>query len=112
MELDSKVQAKEEDVTKEKKNSRIHRRWNTIFKVRNEYVWVWVAIDSTDKTTILDIRISLERTMLVAERFLKDLVKRYGKRPVSTDGNTLYPQACNFLELKHHLHSHHMKKVS
>jgi hypothetical protein len=26
LELDSKVQAKEEDVTKEKKNSRIHRR--------------------------------------------------------------------------------------
>ena len=44
----------------------------------NMFVWVWVAIDSTDKT-ILDIRISLERTMLVAERFLKDLVKRYGK---------------------------------
>jgi transposase-like protein len=46
-----------------------------LFKVRNEYVGVWVAIDSTDKT-ILDIRISLERTMLIAECFLKDLVKR------------------------------------
>ena len=82
----------------------------TLFKVRNEYVWVWVAIDSTDKT-ILDIRISLERTMLVAERFLKDLVKRYGKRPVSTDGSTWYPQACNFLELKHYLHSPYEKSI-
>ena len=82
----------------------------TLFKVRNEYVWVWVAIDSTDKT-ILDIRISLERTMLVAERFLKDLVKRYGKRPVSTDGGTWYPQACNFLELKHYLHSSYEKSI-
>jgi putative transposase len=82
----------------------------TLFKVRNEYVWVWVAIDSTDKT-ILDIRISLERTMLVAERFLKDLVKRYGKRPVSTDGGTWYPQACNFLELKHYLHSPYEKSI-
>ena len=82
----------------------------TLFKVRNEYVWVWVAIDSTDKT-ILDIRISLERTMLVAEHFLKDLVKRYGKRPVSTDGGTWYPQACNFLELKHYLHSPYEKSI-
>ena len=82
----------------------------TLFKVRNEYVWVQVAIDSTDKT-ILDIRISLERTMLVAERFLKDLVKRYGKRPVSTDGGTWYPQACNFLELKHYLHSPYEKSI-
>ena len=76
----------------------------------NMFVWVWVAIDSTDKT-ILDIRISLERTMLVAERFLKDLVKRYGKRPVSTDGGTWYPQACNFLELKHYLHSPYEKSI-
>ena len=49
--------------------------------------------------------------MLVAERFLKDLVKRYGKRPVSTDGGTWYPQACNFLELKHYLHSPYEKSI-
>jgi putative transposase len=77
----------------------------TLIKVSNDYVWVWVAIEPTDKV-ILDIRISFERTMLVAERFLKDFVKRYSKRPVSTDGGTWYPsQACNFLELKHYLHS-------
>jgi hypothetical protein len=45
--------------------------------------------------------------MLVAEQFLKSLVKKYGKYyPVSTtDGGTWYPsQACNFLKIKHHLH--------
>jgi putative transposase len=83
----------------------------TLFKVRNEYVWVWVAIDSTDKTILGGIRISFERTMLVAEHFLKDLVKRYGKRPVSTDGGTWYPQVCNFLELKHYLHSPYEKSI-
>ena len=43
--------------------------------------------------------------MFVAERFLDDLVKIHGKRSISTDGGTWYPQACRFLNLKHHLHS-------
>ena len=43
--------------------------------------------------------------MLVAERFMPDLVKIHGKHPVSTDGGTWYPMACQFLKLKHHIHS-------
>ena len=38
----------------------------TLIKVSDDYVWVWVAIEPIDKV-ILDIRISFERTMLVAE---------------------------------------------
>ena len=71
----------------------------TLLKVSNQFVWVWIAIDSIDKI-ILGIRISIERTMLTAERFIKNLVKRYGKHPISTDGGTWYPQACKFLKLK------------
>jgi transposase-like protein len=43
--------------------------------------------------------------MFVAERFLSDLVRDYGKHPVSTDGGTWYPMACQFLRLEHHIHS-------
>jgi putative transposase len=44
--------------------------------------------------------------MLVAERFTEGLAEIHGKRPVSTDGGgTWYPQACGFLNLKHHIHS-------
>ena len=51
----------------------------TLLKVSNQFVWVWIAIiDSIDKI-ILGIHISIERTMLIAERFIKNLVKRYGK---------------------------------
>ena len=50
------------------------------------------------------MRISLERSMLVVvvEQFLKELIKKYGKYPVSsTDGGgTWYPQACRFLKLE------------
>ena len=57
----------------------------TLLKVGSQYVWVWVAIEPLAKV-ILGIRISFERTMLVAERFLKALVIEYGKHPLSTDG--------------------------
>jgi putative transposase len=50
----------------------------TLIKAGNEYIWIWLAIEPKDKV-ILDIRISFERTMLVAEQFLKGLIKKYGK---------------------------------
>ena len=44
--------------------------------------------------------------MFVAENFIRSLVSRYGKHTVYTDdGGTWYPHACNFLHLKHMLHS-------
>jgi putative transposase len=33
------------------------------------------------------------------------------KHPVYTDGGTLYPQACKFLKLEHHLHSTFEKSI-
>jgi putative transposase len=54
---------------------------------------------------ILDIRISLERSMLVAEQFIQLLIRKYGKHNISTDSGTWYPQACRFLNVEHHLHS-------
>ena len=49
--------------------------------------------------------ISEERNMFVAENFLRSLVSKYGKHTVYTVGGTCHPQACNFLHLKHRLHS-------
>ena len=58
----------------------------TVIRVGREVVvWLWIAIEPKTKS-ILDMRISLERSMLVvAEQFLKELIKKYGKNPVSTD---------------------------
>ena len=82
----------------------------TLLKVSNEYVWLWVAIEPIDKT-ILGIRISVERSMLIAERFIHELSTNYGKRSVSTDGGTWYPQACKLLKLEHHMHSKFEKSI-
>ncbi len=82
----------------------------TIIKVGPEYIWVWIAIEPKDKE-ILAINISKERNMFVAEHFLSDIVKEYGRNPISTDGGTWYPQSCKFLKLKHHLHSSFEKSI-
>ena len=76
----------------------------TLVKTGSELVWLWVAIEPKNRQ-ILALTISKERNMLVAEKFMFGLVKAHGKRPVSTDGGTWYPQACRFLKLNHHIHS-------
>jgi putative transposase len=82
----------------------------TQLKVGSEYIWLWVAIEPKDKE-ILSINISKERNMFVAERFLSNLIKDYDKHPVSTDGGTWYPQACQFLNLNHHIHTSFEKSI-
>ena len=52
--------------------------------------------------------------MLVAERFIiaSSLINKFGKCPVSTDGGTWYPpQACQFLDVEHHISIPHLRKV-
>ena len=103
LDLDSKVSSTKDKV-KKKKGIRVHCVDETMLKVNSEYIWLWVAIEPENKQ-ILALNITKERNMFVAERFLDDLVKIHGKRSISTDGGTWYPQACRFLNLKHHLHS-------
>jgi putative transposase len=54
---------------------------------------------------VLGIYISEERNMLIAEKFIRSLVDKYGRHAVYTDGGTWYYEACNILKLKHYLHS-------
>jgi putative transposase len=82
----------------------------TLLKVGENYVWLWVAIEPIYKI-VLGIRISVERNMLVAEQFIQKLATEYDKHPVHTDGGTWYPQACKFLKLKHHLDSSFEKSI-
>jgi putative transposase len=83
----------------------------TLLKVGENYVWLSVAIEPIDKIIVLGIRISIERSILVAEQFIQKLATEYGKHPVYTDGGTWYPQAYKFLKLEHHLHSSFEKSM-
>ncbi len=49
--------------------------------------------------------------MFVAnERFLSEIVKKYGQHTISYSGNW-YPQSCQFLKPVYHLHSHYEKSI-
>ena len=51
----------------------------TIVKAGSEYVWLWVAIEPIDRMIVLGIRISIGRSILVAEQFIQKLCTEYGK---------------------------------
>jgi hypothetical protein len=60
---------------------------------------------------------SLEKNMIVAEQFLKELIKKYGKYPVSTTDDDVgsstwyyYPQPRRSLKLRHYTHSLVLRK--
>jgi putative transposase len=76
----------------------------TMLQIGSEYAWLWVAIEPVHKQ-VLGVYISRHRNMLVAESFLRSLIKVYGKHTVYSDGGTWYPEACSYLGLKHLLHS-------
>jgi putative transposase len=82
----------------------------TLIKIGSELVWIWISIDIKSRK-ILEFSISKERNMLIAEKFLSKITDEYGKHPVSTDGGTWYPQACQFLKLHHHIHSAYEKSI-
>ena len=76
----------------------------TVIQIGNQNFWLWFCIESIH-SSVLRIYISEERNMLVAEKFIRSLVYKYGKHTVYTDGGTWYNEACNVIGLKHYLHS-------
>ena len=76
----------------------------TVIQFGNQQFWLRICIESRHKS-VLGIYISKERNMLVAEKFIRSLISKYGKHTVYTDGGTWYDEACNILKLKHYLHS-------
>ncbi|MGB8034383.1 MAG: hypothetical protein WCF03_11250 [Nitrososphaeraceae archaeon] len=64
---------------------------------RNEAWWLWIAIELVRSTVLVGVYfLSRYRNMLVAESFLRSLIKIYGRHTVySDDGGTWYPEACS-----------------
>jgi putative transposase len=82
----------------------------TMIQIGDTDAWLWIAVEPIHYR-ILGVHISNHRNMLVAESFLKSLIKLYGKHIVYSDGSTWYPEACNSLGLKHILHSSFEKSI-
>jgi putative transposase len=71
--------------------------------------WLWIAIEPIHKQ-ILGVYISRHRNMIVAESFLRSLVKVYGKHTVYSDGGTWYPEVYISLGPKHRQYSSYEKR--
>ncbi|HET8793718.1 MAG TPA: DDE-type integrase/transposase/recombinase [Nitrososphaeraceae archaeon] len=76
----------------------------TVIQIGNQHFWLWLCIESIHRS-VLGIHISEERNMLVAEKFIRLLVEKYGRHKVYTEGSTWYDEACNVIGLKNYLHS-------
>ena len=76
----------------------------TVIQIGSQHFWLWFCIEPIH-SSVLGIYISEERNMIVAARFIKSLVEKYGKHTVYTDGGKWYPETCKVLKLKHYLHS-------
>ena len=59
----------------------------TVIQVGSQNFWLWFCIEPVH-SSVLGIYISEERNMLVAEKFIRSLVDKYGKHTVYTDGGT------------------------
>ena len=59
----------------------------TVIQIGNQNFWLWFCIEPIH-SSVLGIYISEERNMLVAEKFIRSLVEKYGKHTVYTDGGT------------------------
>lgn len=82
----------------------------TMIHIGSDEAWLWIAVEPIHRQ-ILGVYISRHRNMLVAEAFLRSLIKIYGKHTVYSDGGSWYPDACISLGLKHRLHSSYEKSI-
>ena len=86
-----------------------------MLQIGSTEAWLWVAIEPIHKQ-ILGVYVSRHRNMIVAEAFLRSLVRIYGGKHTTTvysdgDGGSWYPEACISLGLKHRLHSSYEKSI-
>jgi putative transposase len=75
-----------------------------------DQAWLWVAVEPIHRQ-ILGVYIARHRNMIVAESFLRSLIKIYGKQTVYSDGGAWYSEACISLGLEHRLHSPYEKSI-
>ena len=71
----------------------------TVIQIGSQHFWLWFCIEPIHRS-VLGIYISEQRNRLIAEKFIRLLVEKYGKHTVYTDGGTWYDQACNIPEVE------------
>lgn len=100
-----------------------NKQFHKLFRIGRERVKVF-AIDETSirigeagaflfiayepfQDRILGLYFTWQPNSLSVELFLKDLVRKYGRKQVWTDGADWYSLACQSMKLKHHVYPHY-----
>ena len=83
----------------------------TMVQIDSDQAWLWIAVEPIHRH-ILGVYITKHRNMIVAESFLRSLIKIYEKHTVYSDGGTWYQEACISVRLQQHrLHSSYEKSI-
>jgi putative transposase len=82
----------------------------TLVKIDGLEYWLWVAYEPNLDVCLM-MHLSRERTILVCYQFFKQLRKRYGRKPIFTDGAYWYNTACRWLRLPHQMYSTELKNM-
>jgi putative transposase len=82
----------------------------TYVKVGSFEAWIGVAVEPIHHL-VLGVYLSRHQNMLVAEAFLRSLVKRYGQHLVYSDGGSWYPEAWRAWGRGHRLHTPYEKSL-
>jgi len=76
----------------------------SIYLVDDRKAWIIVAYEPLQRK-LLGIWLTSEKKDHVIAFFLNELVKRFGKHPVYTDGALYYESACRILGLEHQVYT-------
>ena len=82
----------------------------TLVRIDGIDYWLWIAYEPALNSCLM-MHLSRERTLFVCYRFFKQLQKRYGRKPIFTDGAGWYNEACNWLRLKHYVYGIELKNL-
>ncbi|MEW6603687.1 MAG: DDE-type integrase/transposase/recombinase [Thermoproteota archaeon] len=83
----------------------------TLLQIDGHDYWLWIAYEPA-LGTCLAMHLSHERTIFVCYRFFRQLQRRYGRKPIFTDGARWYNEACSrWLRLPHRVYGTELKNL-
>ena len=77
---------------------------DTIIRIGKMQAYVFIALDPFEGR-ILGLHLAWSPTEFEVKRFLKDLMRKYGKKQIWTDAAIWYSYACDSMKLKHHVYA-------
>jgi putative transposase len=82
----------------------------TLLQIDGQDYWLWIAYEPNLDACLM-MHLSRERTIFVCYQFFKQLLNRYGNKPIFTDGAQWYNDACRWLRLDHRVYGTELKNI-